>query len=91
MTTETPPVATNIRRLRETKGWGTRELAAQMLDEPAGCDSLADEADLLVRMLRTRQRNVQRWEHGEVIPSWPQMVRLSDALGVEPYELWVTA
>lgn len=70
MTTETPPVGGNIRRLRETKGLRTADLASA-----AG----------------TLQRNVQRWEKGEVVPSWPLMVRLSDALEVEPYELWVTA
>lgn len=70
MTTETPPVGTNIRRLRHTKGLRTADVAVA-----AG----------------TLQRNVQRWEKGDVIPSWPQMVRLSDALGVEPYELWVIA
>ena len=69
-TTEKPPVGGNLRRLRETKGLRTVDVAFA-----AG----------------TLQRNVQRWEKGDVVPSWPQMVRLSDALGVEPYELWVTA
>lgn len=70
MVTEKPPVGGNLRRLRETSGLRTVELA-----EAAG----------------TLQRNVQRWERGDVVPSWPQMVRVSVALDVEPYMLWVTA
>ena len=45
----------------------------------------------VARRAETLQRNVQRWEKGEVVPSWPLMVRLSDALECEPFELWVTA
>ena len=70
ITTEKPPVGGNIRRLRETQGLGTADLARE-----AG----------------TLQRNVQRWERGEVVPSWPLMVRVSEALDVEPYMLWVQA
>ena len=91
-TSAKPPVADNIRRLREANEMTKRDLALWLVTDPHG--ELArdpDPAEFLRGRLKTPLRNVQRWEKGDVVPSWPQMVRLSDALGVEPYELWVTA
>lgn len=92
MTSTKPPVADNIRRLREANEMTKRDLALWLVTDPH--DELAgdpDPVEFLRGRLKTPLRNVQRWERGDVVPSWPQMVRLSDALGVEPYELWVTA
>lgn len=93
MTTSTkPPVAENIRRLREAHEMTKRDLALWLVTDPHGeLTEDCDPAEFLRSRLRTPLRNVQRWEKGDVVPSWPQMVRLSDALGVEPYMLWVQA